>query len=238
MGRYDRRRRPPAAAKGDDDMRERVIETDLSWYRFMTNPYPRRPADWEGEEDDKAALAKMLSRVPKRAYPLGVFGQTIADRPCFSWTTDDRFFLLRLRGRKHEWAMFRISWDDNEGRYEWQTGVVGSGFASPKEAAEAMLRALYASGASMWTSPSTRSSGTSWSRSCGWSWCRLGTRGGSQGRQRGRCEDEHLLTAIQRLKTPPLPPDCPEGGGDATPCAADVYNQSLRLFQRNRRLSG
>ena len=124
-------------------MRERVIETDLSWYRFMTNPYPRRPADWEGEEDDKAALAKMLSRVPKRAYPLGVFGQTIADRPCFSWTTDDRFFLLRLRGRKHEWAMFRISWDDNEGRYEWQTGVVGSGFASPKEAAEAMLRHLY-----------------------------------------------------------------------------------------------
>ena len=56
-------------------MRERVIETDLSWCRFMTNPYPRRPAEWEGEEDHEAALAAlaalatlatMLSRVPKR----------------------------------------------------------------------------------------------------------------------------------------------------------------------------
>jgi hypothetical protein len=61
---------PPPAVKGDDDMQERVIETDMSWYRFMTNPYPRRPADWEGEEDHKAALAKMLSRVPKRQREL------------------------------------------------------------------------------------------------------------------------------------------------------------------------
>ena len=58
--------------KEDDDMQERVIATDLSWYRFMTNPYPRRPAEWEGEEDHEAALAAlaalatMLSRVPKR----------------------------------------------------------------------------------------------------------------------------------------------------------------------------
>jgi hypothetical protein len=28
--------------------------------------------------------------------------------------------------------MFRISWDDNEGSYEWHTGVVESGFASPR----------------------------------------------------------------------------------------------------------
>jgi hypothetical protein len=39
--------------------------------------------------------------------------------------------------------MFRISWDDNEGLNEWHPGFVGSGFASPKEAAEAMLRDLY-----------------------------------------------------------------------------------------------
>ena len=129
--------------KGDDDMPDRVIETDMRGYRFMTNPYPRRPADWEGEKDHKAALAKMLSRVPRRAYPIGVFEQIIADRPGYTWMVEERFFLLRLRRRKHERAMFRISWDDNCGLYEWHTEVVGSGFASPKEAAEAMLRHLY-----------------------------------------------------------------------------------------------
>ena len=70
VGRYDRPLHArPTVVKGGDDMQERVIETDLSWCRFMTNPYPRRPAEWEGEEDHEAALAAlatMLSRVPKR----------------------------------------------------------------------------------------------------------------------------------------------------------------------------
>jgi hypothetical protein len=70
VGRYDRPLHArPTVVKGGDDMQERVIETDLSWCRFTTNPYPRRPAEWEGGEDHEAALAAlatMLSRVPKR----------------------------------------------------------------------------------------------------------------------------------------------------------------------------
>ena len=112
-------------------------------HRFMTNPYPRRPIDCEEAPDHKAALARMKGRIPKRAYDLGRFEKTIADRPGYTWSTEEHYYLLPGRGPKKAWELIRISWDDNDERYEWADGVVGSGFASANEAACALLGLLY-----------------------------------------------------------------------------------------------
>jgi hypothetical protein len=112
----------------------------------MTDPYPRRRADSEeGEEerDHAAALEKMQGRVPKRAYSLGVLEHTLDAQPGYSWQMEEHLYLVPLRGADSRWGLLRISWDDNEGFYQWIGDVQLSGVSDPKEAALALVLAAF-----------------------------------------------------------------------------------------------
>ena len=45
----------------------------------------------------------------------------------------------------YDWALFRISWDDNWGKWEWYTELRISGIDCHKEAGKLMTKALFES---------------------------------------------------------------------------------------------
>jgi hypothetical protein len=131
------------------------IELDLPFMREQEDeePVDEEEVDGEDGDDDEEAepeevLERMQSAVPADAVSLGTLEYDIAHSPGLSWKIEDHFYLLPLRDAKYEWALVRITWDDNFGTYEWANDAVGSGFSDARAAARAMVAAVFES----WTS--------------------------------------------------------------------------------------
>jgi hypothetical protein len=99
----------------------------------------------EPEEDPDPAevLEAMQDAIPKDALSLGCLEYEIDHSPGLSWRIEDHFYLVPLKGEPYEWALIRITWDDNWSAYQWCQDAVGSGFSNPRDAGRMMVAELF-----------------------------------------------------------------------------------------------
>jgi hypothetical protein len=99
----------------------------------------------EPEEDPDPAevLEAMQDAIPKDALSLGSLEYELDHSPGLSWRIEDHFYLVPLKDDPYQWALIRITWDDNYGSYGWAAGAFGSGFRDAKEASRAMVFELF-----------------------------------------------------------------------------------------------
>lgn len=101
--------------------------------------------DIEGHEDEEldSYLIKenMESKIPKSAIFLGMIDTEVSNWT--SWVIEDDYYILQLKG-PYDWAIFRISWDDNFRTWNWSSDVRMKGFPDDyKEASKIMLKELW-----------------------------------------------------------------------------------------------
>ena len=98
----------------------------------------------DGEELSSAeAFDRMKGSLPPAAQFLGRVDDEVENFT--SWKIEDHYFLLPWECPEFDYALIRITWDDNWGRYEWASDVRGSGFSDSKEAARVMVAAMFES---------------------------------------------------------------------------------------------
>jgi hypothetical protein len=96
----------------------------------------------EGQEysrDD--ALDEMQSSIPESAIELGTLEDEVENFT--TWVIKDHYYVIPWEGAEYDWALFRISWDDNWGRYGWNTCSRVCGVKDYREAARTMLKAVF-----------------------------------------------------------------------------------------------
>jgi hypothetical protein len=42
------------------------------------------------------------------------------DNYCTSWSIQDEYYITPIKDEKYNWALFRLSWDDNWGTWNWR----------------------------------------------------------------------------------------------------------------------
>jgi hypothetical protein len=105
---------------------------------------------WEEQQNDDATedlshakqLEQMQDQIPENVLFLGGLNNEVAHSPGLTWETQDFYYIMPWMGEEYDWAMFRISWDDNWGRYEWTSDVRIRGVADSDEAAREMFKGL------------------------------------------------------------------------------------------------
>jgi hypothetical protein len=61
-----------------------------------------------------------------------------------SWAIQDDYYIVPLANTEFQWALFRLSWDDNWSNWGWSADArIAGGIVSYKEAASLMLKALW-----------------------------------------------------------------------------------------------
>jgi hypothetical protein len=99
--------------------------------------------DIEEEEDNDIVKENMESRVPESAIYLGA-AETEAEHMTAAWMTLDDYYIYPLQNDAYNWAVFRISWDDNWGQWNWRPdGRIKGLEANYKEAAKLILYELW-----------------------------------------------------------------------------------------------
>jgi len=96
------------------------------------------------EEEDLFSfeiLLDMQGALPHTAIELGVINDEV-DNWC-SWKIEDYYYLLPWENNDFEWALIRISWDDNWSQYQWESCGRIAGLTEHWEAARALLKALF-----------------------------------------------------------------------------------------------
>ena len=100
--------------------------------------------DEDDEEEEDADLVKenMEDKIPNTAIFLGQVETEV--RNWTSWTIQDDYYILPLHDDEFDWALFRISWDDNWGRWDWSPdGRIKGCVNNYKEAAKFILTELW-----------------------------------------------------------------------------------------------
>ena len=99
--------------------------------------------DLEEDEDNDLIKENMESRIPESAIYLGA-AETDLEHMTTTWMTRDEYYIYPLQDDIYNWAVFRICWDDNWGRWEWRPDGRIKGLATNyKEAARLILYELW-----------------------------------------------------------------------------------------------
>jgi hypothetical protein len=99
--------------------------------------------DIEEEEDNDLVKENMESRIPNSAIYLGA-AATELEHATTTWMTRDEYYIYPLKDDVYNWAVFRISWDDNWERWEWiPDGRIKGLETNYKEAARLILHDLW-----------------------------------------------------------------------------------------------
>ena len=103
-------------------------------------------SDSEMEDDEELGASevkeKMESSIPQEAIFIGSIDSEVENWT--TWSIQDEYYIIPLNDEKFNWALFRISWDDNWGTWNWSFDERLSGYRSkPKEAAKYMLLRLW-----------------------------------------------------------------------------------------------
>ncbi len=93
-------------------------------------------------EYDIRCADDMVMMLPVEAITIGHNKDEIENWT--TWTTDDIFIVLALNNKKWDWALFRISWDDNWGCWAWTSDCrIKGDFKSHELPAAIMLRECF-----------------------------------------------------------------------------------------------
>lgn len=110
---------------------------------FMAENPNDQAWDHDGERllENYEVQEMMENTLPKGAIFLGVVEKEVVNYT--SWDTNDQYYLIPQVGDGYEWALIRISWDDNWGRWRWCADARMSGISSQREAAIVICKALF-----------------------------------------------------------------------------------------------
>jgi hypothetical protein len=86
-------------------------------------------------------LDQMEAAIPEEAKFIGVFEDEVDNWT--SWKIEDHYYIIPLIDDEFEWALFRISWDDNHGQYNWSSCARLSGISNQKRASRFMMESLF-----------------------------------------------------------------------------------------------
>ncbi len=137
---------PKEASRVDEAMLE-VPRTVTSYKDFRLDFFDSPGEDEESELEDGEVLSKpdqldmMQYRIPGEAIFINEF-QDEVDNWC-SWMVEDYYYILPLDEGKFDWALFRISWDDNWGVFEWESIGRLRGWHDAWQAAHHLLRGIF-----------------------------------------------------------------------------------------------
>jgi hypothetical protein len=119
-------------------MKQPLINFDNFELHFFVEPVEKPDEDLSRV----CQLVQMQAQIPDVVLFLGKLGDETAHSPGQTWETRDYYYIVPWIGEEYDWAMFRISWDDNWGRYEWTSDVRIRGIADSGEAALEMFKGL------------------------------------------------------------------------------------------------
>ena len=91
-------------------------------------------ADVEENEDEDQDIEQFENKLPRDATFLGQIDDEVLNFT--SWKIEDHYYMVPWEGPEFDWAVFRISWDDNWGRYDWSGDMRIKGVPDRKEAAK------------------------------------------------------------------------------------------------------
>ena len=125
-----------------------MTPTNIDYSAFELPLLPEADVELDEDEDEgdgdgefltpkEKTLKIMQQRIPADAIFIGSLNEEICNWT--SWELDDHFYLLPWKADGFEWALFRISWDDNWGRHEWEPISRISGVTEAKDAVRAMM---------------------------------------------------------------------------------------------------
>ena len=117
-------------------------------YRNFTLPFMSQeepPEDEEADEEENECqdqdIEQFEKKLPRDATFLGQIDDEMMNFT--SWKIEDHYYMVPWERPGFDWAVFRISWDDNWARYDWSGDVRIKGVTEPKEAAKLMLKGLF-----------------------------------------------------------------------------------------------
>ena len=99
--------------------------------------------DEEGEQliDDNEIFELMDEAIPSTAHSVGKFDHEVENWTI--WRTRDHYYVIPIEDDVFDWGLFRISWDDNWGRWGWSGDARISHCKDQVEATRRMVEALF-----------------------------------------------------------------------------------------------
>lgn len=114
------------------------VSTDTFELPFMMNKGGERASD--GDENEDSDLEYFENQLPSDAVFLGLIDTSVDNWT--SWKLEDHYYIVPITDDDYKWALVRISWDDNWGRYDWSGDARIKSLVDPNDAALAMIHAL------------------------------------------------------------------------------------------------
>lgn len=108
--------------------------------------------DWDEETEAENPLCDLysgretaLSLLRVEAQEVAAFSDDIDHSPGLSWHIDFSLHVVRIPALPHAFALLKLDWDDNWGRWEWSCEVAIEGAISHDEATSTLLEIYRAS---------------------------------------------------------------------------------------------
>jgi hypothetical protein len=122
-------------------MEEEIIDFEEFELHFLTASNEDNEDD-EEEMDNDEIKENMESKIPVQTIFLGSIETDVENWT--SWSVQDSYYIHPLTNEQFDWALFRITWDDNWGRWEWSFDTRLKGHVGNyKEAARTMIDKLW-----------------------------------------------------------------------------------------------
>ena len=121
-------------------MEKLIINFEEFELPFVTQSY-ENTEDLEEELDAADTKSFMESILPKEAIYIGSVESDVNN-----WSIEDEYYIIALKNKKYDWALFRISWDDNWGNWNFSFDARLKGYQTNyKEAVKYILPKLWES---------------------------------------------------------------------------------------------
>jgi hypothetical protein len=110
-------------------------------YQVFELPFMKMAETSEVSDFDDEDIEEFEKKLPREAVFLGKIDDEVTNFT--SWKVDDHYYVIPWEGSDYDWALFRISWDDNWERWGWSGDARIKGVGDRKKAAQQMLRGLF-----------------------------------------------------------------------------------------------
>jgi hypothetical protein len=105
-------------------------------------PFAGEDPEEEQPSGKSEQLEALQDKVPARCIFLGEINSELNHSPGLEWDVEDYYYLMPWEGPEYDWALFRITWDDNWGNFGWNADARIKGVADPKTAGRKLFKAL------------------------------------------------------------------------------------------------
>lgn len=121
-------------------MEKPIIDLGEFDLNFLSTSDESDENDYGSDNDE--IKENMMSLIPDQAIFLGSFETYVENWT--SWRINDDYYIQPLVNDDFDWALFRITWDDNWERWEWSFDARCKGFKDNHiEAARFMIDKLW-----------------------------------------------------------------------------------------------